>query len=167
MNFEEAIAICKELPGDMAEFGVFQGEQTKRIARLSGKRVWAWDTFEGMPDDNYIEPLDNSDPPGKWKPAGDVILDFKNSGYDIPCVKGKFSETLPAFDNPDVQFSFVHVDCDHYWAYHRVLAFIAPRMVPGGIVKLDDYGSCAGAKKATDEWLADNPHKFNEDFIYF
>jgi O-methyltransferase len=167
MNFDEAVQQCAKLDGDMAEFGVYNGERTFQIARQNdGKRVWAWDTFEGMPDDNYIPELDSSDPPGKWKPDEKIIQQLQDGRYDIVPVIGKFSQTIPAFKE-DIKFCFVHVDCDHYWAYKRVLEFISPRMTPGGIVKLDDYGSCAGARKATDEWLAENPHRFDADFIYF
>lgn len=157
-----------DVPGDFAEFGVFQGECTLAMA-AAGRRTWAWDTFEGMPDDNYIEVLDNSDPPGKWVPAGDVVKSLKDSGLDVVPVVGKFSSTIPVWgpEHPDVKFAFVHIDCDHYWAYKRVLEFIAPRMSPGGIVRLDDYGCCAGAKKATDEWFASTGHRLEGDIIRF
>jgi O-methyltransferase len=157
----------RDVPGDFAEFGCFEGDITMQLARESGRRVWAWDTFEGMPDDNYIEELDKSDPPGKWKPHNKPLEVFAHSGFDIVPVIGKFSETIPAFSDPDVRFAFVHIDCDHYWAYKRVLEFITPRMSPGGIVRMDDYGCCAGARKAADEWSAATNHKLEGDMIYF
>lgn len=161
--------LLRDVPGDYAEFGCFEGECTMQLARISHRRVWAWDTFEGMPDDNYIERLDKSDPPGKWQPTNKPLEIFANSGYDIIPVIGKFSETIPTFtdSHPEVRFAFVHIDCDHYWAYHRVLRFVTPRMSPGGVVRLDDYGCCAGAKLATDEWLEETGKKLEGDRIYF
>lgn len=159
----------KDIPGDMAEFGCFEGGITMQLAEL-GRRVWAWDTFEGMPDDDYIEAWDNSDPPGKWKPGNDPLQQFKDSGFDIVPVVGKFSETIPRIEleYPDLRFSFVHVDCDHYHAYRRVLAYLTSHMSPGGVVKLDDYGCCKGAQIATDEWLAThNKQLFEGDKILF
>jgi O-methyltransferase len=162
----------RNVPGDFAEFGVYQGDRCMEMARDDPKRhIWAWDTFQGMPDDNYIEQLDNSDPPGKWLPAGDIIKKFATSGYYITPVIGKFSDTIPSFEHQDpehrIRFAFVHVDCDHYWAYHRVLRFIAPRMSPGGVVRLDDYGTCAGAKKATDEWCEESGHKLVDGEMFY
>jgi O-methyltransferase len=172
---EKVVDRLKDVPGDVAEFGVFEGENTEHMAKcFKGRRVWAWDTFEGMPDDGYIQELDKSDPPGKWKPHKDPRPHFEslhaNHGYNIIPVSGLFSVTIPNFEltHPDVKFAFVHVDCDHYMAYQRVLAFITPRMSPGGIVKLDDYGCCAGAKKAADEWLAAGCRKLESgEYIYF
>jgi O-methyltransferase len=164
-GWNEAVHKLRDVPGDFAEFGVFEGDKTIGMVRDAGTRtVWAWDTFEGMPDDNYIEALDKSDPPGKWMPAGDIVKKLEDLGVKV--VKGKFSDTIPAF-NQDVKFAFVHIDCDHYWAYKRVLEFITPRMSPGGIVRLDDYGCCDGARKATDEWLATVSYKLEGDWIYF
>ncbi len=158
--------LAPEVEGDAAEFGVYEGEKTLLMERTLGRKVWAWDTFEGMPDDNYIESLDKMDPPGKWTPGFDVIKSFTDKNIEV--VKGKFSDTIPAFGREEVKFAFVHVDCDHYWAYKRVLAFITPRMSPGGIVKLDDYECCAGAKKATDEWCSETGHKLNSgEWIQF
>jgi hypothetical protein len=171
-KMDKIVEKLREVPGDVAEFGCYEGENTEHMARAFGTRtVWAWDTFEGMPDDSYIEELDNSDPPGKWVPGKSPLPHFehlnKDHGMNIHPVVGVFSKTIPAFEHPEVRFAFVHIDCDHYHAYRRVLEFITPRMSPGGMVRLDDYGCCAGAKKATDEWLATTGHKLIEDFIYF
>jgi O-methyltransferase len=160
MNVDEALGRVKDVPGDMAEFGVYEGNHTIRMAdRYPERWVWAWDTFSGMPDDGYVEALDSSDPPGKWKPQRDVLKVFGEMKLlKIVPVVGKFSDTIPAFPfleravGRDVKFSFVHVDCDHYSGHKMVLNFIAPRMAAGGIVLFDDPG-LPGAKKAIDEWL--------------
>lgn len=180
MDIRQGIAKVRNIPGDAAEFGCFEGEKTILIARefarpcgecghVSSRRVWAWDTFAGMPDDNYIEELDRSDPPGKWTPQNNPLVEFVKTGLHIVPVVGLFSTTIPAFEqlHPDVKFSFVHIDCDHYWAYKRVLEFITPRMSPGGMVKLDDYDSCAGAKKATNEWLSTVGKQLDDGWIKF
>jgi O-methyltransferase len=179
MNLQEGIRKVRNIPGDAAEFGCFEGERTLQIARefarvcgecgcSSPRRVWAWDTFSGMPDDNYIEDIDKENPPGKWTPHNNPLVEFVKTGLHIVPVVGLFSTTIPAFENmhPEVRFAFVHIDCDHYWAYKRVLEFIASRMSPGGLVKLDDLG-CAGAKKATDEWLAATGKTLDGDWIRF
>ena len=169
-GWEGVLERIKDVPGDLAEFGVFEGENVLAMAR-TGRHVWAWDTFEGMPDDDYIEVLDRSDPPGKWKPNCDVIRKLAVSGMYITPVVGRFSHTLKAFGQGDqekgIKFAFVNIDCDNYWAYKRVLEFITPRMSPGGVVRLDDYECCDGAQKATDEWLTETGKKLEGDWIYF
>ena len=179
-NLETIAKQLEDVPGDVAEFGCFEGENTEHMARcFKGRRVWAWDTFEGMPDDGYIPEIDNSDPPGKWKPGTKPLEHFATlrtqHGMDICPVKGIFSLTIPYWelqvhygDMEDVKFAFVHIDCDHYVAYQRVLKFIQPRMSPGGIVRLDDYGCCAGARKATDEWIKETGYTLKDkEWIYF
>ena len=179
-NLETIAKQLEDVPGDVAEFGCFEGENTEHMARcFKGRRVWAWDTFEGMPDDGYIPEIDNSDPPGKWKPCKDPLHHFAalrtSHGMDIVPVKGIFSVTIPNWElqvrygeMADVKFAFVHVDCDHYHAYRRVLEFVTPRMSPGGMVRLDDYECCQGAKKATDEWLGKGGYKLDrKEWIQF
>lgn len=154
-NLEAIADSLKDVPGDCAEFGCFQGECTIQIARTFGRRTWAWDTFSGMPDDGYIQELDENNPPGKWTPDNNPMLEFRKSGLDIVPIVGKFSDTIPRFKEP-TQFAFVHIDCDHYESYRRVLEFLKPRMSPGGLIRIDDYGDCAGCRKAVDEWVEQN-----------
>lgn len=167
----------QKVPGDCAEFGCFEGESTIQIAtEFKPRRVWAWDTFSGMPDDGYKPELDSSDPPGKWTPTNNPLIAFAKSGLDIIPIVGKYSFTIPRFMGEipcqlcshvtPVKFAFVHIDCDHYEAYRRVLDFITPRMSPGGLVRLDDLG-CQGAKRATDEWLRQTGKSLNGEWIRF
>jgi O-methyltransferase len=59
------------------------------------------------------------------------------------------------------RFSFVHIDVDLYQPTRDSLAFFYERMLRGGIILCDDYGSihCPGATRAFDEFLADKPEK--------
>jgi O-methyltransferase len=155
-NFDKILEAVKNVPGDFAEFGVYQGDCTIQMANGDkARRIWAWDTFSGMPDDDYIPELDSTDPPGKWSPTTPPIARFEASGFNIIPVVGRFSHTIPLFAelHPSVRYAFIHIDCDHYNAYRRVLEYLETRMNRGGIVRLDDYGCCKGAKLATDQFL--------------
>lgn len=158
----------QDIPGVAMEFGVYEGGTTVDIAKLLGRITYAWDTFLGMPDDRYDSELDKSDPPGKWKPLNDPIREFEEyntvCGCDIRPVVGKFSDTIPTF-NDSTPIAFVHIDCDNYYAYTLVLEFITPRMTPGGLVVIDDYG-CFGAKKAVDEWFARTGRTWEDEKIH-
>lgn len=165
MNVSDCLQQVKNVPGDLAEFGVYEGNYTFQMAAQAPNRiVWAWDTFEGMPDDRWLADLDKSDPPGKWKPREDPIRRMEKT-LNIRVVKGKFSETIPKFTE-DVRFALVHVDCDNYWAHVWVLEFLQPRMSPGGLIVFDDYANCAGAKKAIDEWSRKTGLKYENNMIH-
>ena len=51
------------------------------------------------------------------------------------------------------KFRFAHIDVDLYRSMKDAFEFIWPRMVPGGIVVLDDYGEqdCPGVGQFVDE----------------
>lgn len=174
----EAIAMdLRNVPGDCAEFGCYEGESTIHIAKVfHPRRVWAWDTFSGMPDDGYIERLDQGNPPGKWTPGNNPLVAFAKTKMEIIPVVGKYSFTIPRWiedmvcptcgHKEPVKFAFVHVDCDHYDAYRRVLEFITPRMSPGGLVRFDDL-DCPGAKQAIEEYIARTGRQRNNEWMRF
>jgi len=139
--------------GALAEFGVYNGGSTRQLAGF-GRTVYAFDTFEGMPQVGFDPKLDECNPPGKFKPDLSVEAMFKDYPNIIPMV-GLFDATLPQL-HPDVCFAFVYLDCDQYYGHQVVLAALRDRMVTGGKFLLDDY-SLAGARKAVDEFCAANP----------
>jgi O-methyltransferase len=59
------------------------------------------------------------------------------------------------------RFCFVHLDVDLYQPTLDSLDFFYERVVPGGILLCDDYGSsaCPGAKRACDEFAASRPER--------
>ena len=79
----------------------------------------------------------------------------------IQLIKGFFEDTLPRIS--EERFSLAHLDCDLYTSYKTCLEFVYPRMLPGGVIVLDDYRLPAnvypGADKAVDEFFADKPEK--------
>ena len=179
MNITDLDRIARELesvPGDCAEFGCYEGECTIQIARTFKRRTWAWDTFTGMPDDGYDPVLDSSDPPGKWTPQKNTLVEFANTKLDIIPIVGKYSFTIPRWvdeikcehcgHGSPVRFAFVHIDCDHYNGFKQVLKFIAPRMSSGGVVRMDDI-HLPGVKKAIEEFIAVTKKEWKGEFIRF
>jgi hypothetical protein len=71
---------------------------------------------------------------------------------------GDIRETAPAFAGEDA-FGLVHLDVDVYPITRFCLEFFGPRLVSGGVMVADDYGTttCEGVKKAVDEFAASNP----------
>ena len=143
--------------GSIAELGVYQGGMTKFLATLFPERkVWAFDTFEGMPalgeDDEVAE--------GEFADVGEVIEYLDNDNIMIK--KGIFPDTAVedigwddgAFNDT---FALVHLDADLYQSTYDGLAFFWPRMAENGVIILDDFEgqpAAPGVKKAFDDFFA-------------
>jgi|ERR1035438_6131105 O-methyltransferase len=144
--------LVEDVPGDFAEFGVFEGGIIELLRNFQGTRaIWAFDTFEGIPTEGYIPELDAGDPPGKWIPRKDIdIPHWLESMPNVRVVKGLFQNTL-ATAGVGV-LALVHMDCDNYVAYKTVLDWLPLHLTNGSVVVFDDYNACPGAKKAVDEF---------------
>jgi hypothetical protein len=61
---------------------------------------------------------------------------------------------------PDRRYSLVHLDVDLYRPTLDCLEYFAPRLMPSGIIVLDDFDSptCPGVRQAMEEYLARDPH---------
>jgi hypothetical protein len=143
----------RDVPGDFAEFGVFEGGVVELMAKHAERTVWAFDTFEGIPEEGYIPSLDFSDPPGKWVPSGDVATRLTENYPNVIVMKGRFEVTIPTIAYPPA-LALVHLDCDNYSAYNTVLRWLPEQLSPGAIVAVDDYPGCGGCKLAVDEFFA-------------
>ena len=71
-------------------------------------------------------------------------------------IPGDILETAPQWvaQNPELKIALLHVDVDVYEPTKASLENLFDRVVAGGIVILDDYGTVAGATRAIDEFLA-------------
>ena len=68
-------------------------------------------------------------------------------------VQGKVEETLPA-QMPRGPLSILRLDTDWYESTRHELEHLYPRLSPGGVLIIDDYGHWAGCRKAVDEYFA-------------
>ncbi len=139
------------LDGDVAEFGVYNGGNCFALARVTSRKVWAFDTFEGIPQEDYIAGLD-IDAPGKFAPQYDLL--HVDPSYGIVPVKGRFADTLPGCE---AQIVMALVDCDLYVSVTQALEWLSGHLTRGGIVILDDYKTHAGVQRAVKEFLGNHP----------
>lgn len=148
--FQRLMAERVSLLGDIAEFGVYNGGSTIQLAAF-GRRVWAFDTFEGMPVEECVPTLDQ-DKPGSFVPTVDLGLVFGVLPNVAP-LRGRFARTI-AVVPPWVRFALVYMDCDLWRSYRTVLDWLPRHLATGAAVVMDDYDACAGARLAVDDWLA-------------
>ena len=154
----------RELPGDTAECGVLHGHSSHLICgallNSQDREHHIFDSFEGLsePDENDVPTVQTA---YDWK-QGDLSVALENvknnlAHYDnVKFYKGwipsRFDEVA------DRKFCFVHVDVDLYQPTVDSFHFFFEKIVPGGILLCDDYGSeiCPGAKLAFDTFARDH-----------
>jgi hypothetical protein len=88
--------------------------------------------------------------------AGEVRAALLSTGYPaerVHLVEGRVEDTLPAAA-PDA-IALLRLDTDWYAGTKHELETLYPRLSPGGVLILDDYGHYEGARRAVDEYFAD------------
>jgi len=147
----------------VAEVGVYRGGSAWFMAdalRRSGREMpfYVCDTFQG-----HVEVDDSVD--GVHRPGvqftrvkADKVAKYLREFPFIRMQVGDIRETAPAFAGESA-FGLVHLDVDVYPITRFCLDFFGPRVVPGGMMVMDDYGTttCEGVKRAVDEFTASNP----------
>ena len=142
------------------------------LANNDLRDAWLYDTYEGMPrpteldvsitGETAISRFDTFDSLGvgsTWFAATleDVREGVASTGYPsdkIRFIKGKVEATIPA-SIPD-RIAILRLDTDWYESTKHELIHLFPRLSPGGLLIVDDYGSWQGARKATDEFMAEH-----------
>jgi hypothetical protein len=86
---------------------------------------------------------------------------FSKHGYpvgknNVMLVKGLFADTITGSE----PVALAHLDGDWYSSVMVCLERIAPRLVVGGTLVIDDYEAWSGCRKAVDEYFADKKKDF-------
>jgi len=166
------------ISGDFVECGVWRGGSVMMMALAlqrfgATRRIHCFDTFEGMPPPtssdvrhqtgedaaSMLAQTSRHDSNLIWAIAAlDLVKqNVQSTGYPVDLVgyhKGRVEETLPA-SAPDA-ISLLRLDTDWYESTKHELVHLYPRLTSGGILIIDDYGFWRGARKATDEYLAES-----------
>ena len=164
------------IPGDVVECGVWRGGSMQAAARTlasvgdTSRGLHLFDTFEGMPppsgrdvrrwDSRAASELLASESPADSKVWAVATLDDVRQGFaSVPYppervhfVQGRVEDTIPA-RAPD-RISILRLDTDWYESTRHELEHLYPRLSPGGVLLLDDYGYWEGSREAVDEFLA-------------
>jgi O-methyltransferase len=167
------------IAGDYVECGVWRGGSSM-MAALSFARagdhermMWLYDTFEGMPEptaEDAGDAIEGVDVHDEWQrqeagdhndwcyaPLDDVQANMRNAGLAeerLRLIKGKVEDTIPA-QAPE-RIALLRLDTDWYASTKHELEHLYPRLEPGGVLIIDDYGHWPGAREAVDEYLAEH-----------
>ena len=155
------------LPGDVLEFGVYKGASLVRLLTFralleaeGSRRIWGFDAFGAFPSDAvtgssdqaFIQRFEAAGGDGFSISQIDDHLSAKGfTNYEL--VPGDVIETLPKVleQQPQLRISLLHLDLDVYEPTAAMLDLLTDRLVPGGLIVIDDYGQVEGATRAVDE----------------
>lgn len=97
------------------------------------------ETYYGYRDDLYGEVTESF-----------VRHGVEVSAHTVDLVQGLFEDTIDLGDQP---VAFAHLDGDWYDSTMVCLERIAPLLVSGGRIALDDYYHWSGCREAVDEYF--------------
>lgn len=159
------------LPGSIVECGVAQGGSAALMALLAARfgnhrNIWLFDSFEGLPEPSSDDFEDGATglhirelPPGSClglqEQVEQLLFDkLKLDRQKITLVQGWFEHTIAPRVDQIGKIAVLRIDADWYESTKCCLENLYDNVIPGGYVIIDDYGTCFGAQKATDEFLA-------------
>jgi hypothetical protein len=165
----------RNIPGAVVECGIWRGGSTMAMALASVEHprdLWMYDTFSGMTDPTEVD----IDFRGKsasirmredarkdrsvrgsvhcFASLEDVRANMQSTGYPtemLRFIEGPVEKTIP--ENLPETIALMRIDTDWYESTRHELEHLFPRLVPGGVLIIDDYGSWKGSKKAVDEFF--------------
>jgi hypothetical protein len=135
---------ARALPGAFAEFGTYRGGCAWMILSTAGldpdRRLFLFDTFEGIPHDRLTEAERREQLGGRLADTSAGYVAGLLAAWDpIPrIVAGDVFDTMPATATGPL--AFTHIDLNAAAPTEHVLAHVHERTVPGGVVVFDDYG---------------------------
>ena len=168
--------VARGVPGAIVECGVWRGGSMMAAALtllrlgVTDRELYLYDTFSGMPPPSEVDTtrsgvraadlLAQEDEDSHiWAIASlpDVRAAVLSVGYpeqQIHFVEGLVEETLPG-EAPE-EIALLRLDTDWYSSTKHELEQLYPRLAPGGVLILDDYGHWQGARRAVDEYFGKN-----------
>jgi len=164
-----AVESC--IPGDIVETGTYTGGTSAMIMRTlmhlddCKRQFWAFDSFQGFPEISTKDGAGADVPPNmKVGQPGEFLVSqeiFENNlkalnAWDsrIHVVKGFFNESIPRVSSQILSIAFLRLDGDLYESTIQPLTLLYDKIVTGGIIYVDDFGSFNGCRRAIEEFRA-------------
>jgi hypothetical protein len=143
---------CSQLEGDFVECGVYRGTGIKTVVDYFGrehftKTFWGYDTFD-------YNPVESHSFAGQEDGLFDAIC-ARFDGYpQVRLVRGLLPDSL--VEQSPEKIAYLHIDLNNADFEIAVLNVLFERLVPGGMLILDDYewaGIYRKQKIAEDAWF--------------
>jgi len=173
------------LDGDFVECGVWRGGNSIVAAWMfklynSNKKVYLYDTFQGMTPPTKMDIELNGKRTASEKLAEEELIKDRGFAQNVWCyaslddVKNNFSkagllsanvefiqgDVLQTLDQtiPD-RIAVLRLDTDWYESTKKEMDVLYEKIIPKGILMIDDYGHWGGSKKAVDEYFEENKNR--------
>jgi len=163
----------RQIPGALVECGVAQGG-TAAMMSLASRRFgttrrtkWFFDSYEGLPEPtkedyeggkagHFVRPLPRGSCLGTIEQVSELFFHtLKLPPEEVHLVKGWFQDTVTRHRDKVGPIAVLRLDGDWYESTKIPLDNFFDNVVPGGFVIVDDYATCFGSRKATDEFRAE------------
>lgn len=123
-----------QLEGDFVECGVYSGSGVKTVVDYLGgtdfpKTFWAYDTFDYNPVEGHAFEGQEA---GFYEKIQERFKDYPQ----VKLIKGLLPDSLK--ESPE-KIAYMHIDLNHAEYEIAVLDALFDRVVPGGMIVLDDY----------------------------
>jgi O-methyltransferase len=149
------------IPGALVECGTARGGSAALMGLAGGpggigRPLWAFDTFAGLPPPTRADPDYREAKRYTGRCRGEIaevaaLFAALGLGRRTWLIPGLFADTLQV--TPTGPIAVLHVDGDWYASVQVSLEHLYPRVAPGGVIQVDDYGRWQGAQRAVDEFL--------------
>lgn len=144
--------------GDFVECGVYSGSGIKIVIDYLGREnfprsFWGYDTFDYNPVEGHAFP-------GQQTGFFEEVQKRFDGYSQVKLVKGLLPASL-AGNSPE-KISYLHIDLNNAKGEIAVLDALFDRVVPGGIIILDDYewaGTYRPQKQQEDQWFEERSYR--------
>ena len=156
-----------KLPGHVVECGVFKGASLIRFCTYReilespySRKVIGFDAFGKFPeqdndnDQAFVERFAGS--AGDGISVDELTAVFAHKGFEnYELIQGDVTDTIPDYvsNHPELKIALLHIDVDVYKPSVSILKHLFDRVVSGGLVVFDDFGTAAGETRAIDEFF--------------
>lgn len=149
---------CSHLEGDFVECGAYEGVGAKTVLDYLGgptfaKKFWLYDIFEHSPEMvNHAMPAHG---PNLFEQVQQRFQDYPNVAIFRGLIPTVFEQGLPE------KIAYLHIDLNQAPAEIATLDRLFERVVPGGMIILDDYEMFfyRDQKFAEDNWFNQRGYK--------
>ena len=144
---------CLHLPGDFVECGVYSGTGIKTVTDYLGgtafpKTFWGYDTYD-------FHPVPGHEFPGQQEGFFEIVRQRFAAYPQVRLIKGMLPDSFAGGIPQAV--AYLHIDLNNAAGELAALECLFDRVVPGGIIILDDYewsGVFRQQKLEEDPWFA-------------
>jgi len=157
------------LPGHIVECGVYKGASMIQFLTFRdilespfSRKIIGFDAFGKFPeqedttDKKFVEKFEKAG--GDGISADELKAVFTHKLFTIyKLIQGDICETLPNYvsTHPEFKIALLHIDVDVYKPAVAILNTLYERVIKGGLVVFDDFGTVAGETRAIDEFFKD------------